>query len=551
MYMDGNIDATTNQKVPYSQDTQITSAHNKKNTLLKILLVIVFLAIAGFIWIFITTRTQNISTTKKATTVLPEAKGVVEDFFKTGVNNISLPQVKLNNLPNTKDVRGVAEYKGHVWLSGDGSIVEFDPSSHTIVRYSDPTQANCDSNLVIINSYLYVPCHMYGALEQKDENDNPVYGIYKINLKTFTVEKVFTNKDGLRNQQNYRIYADDSYVWIGTFEGVGRIDTRSDTVVFFQNELGISGTHFSISTILVDKDYVWVYVTANTYSTGGVALYNKETQTWTPFGPKELKMDSSDNRIDLDWTSYGYAIKKIPGGIQIAFPDGENETYYLLGENQYFYATGEWEKLPRTLESSGPNSEVSDNYLQEKYLPDRDYTRNDEKGFAQIYDPKTNKQKYIVNGRAFLAIYDMVNSKRYLITSSSIDVLTQSAKLPKIVLETGRDIDTSRPRPTETDISFHAPKKGSVAFVVDVNYYPGFEGPDYWGTMRIWAFDITTDTVLKDITSDTHYAWRQERNFEFLEEGNMVFLTQEGGKKILSFDTIAKTFIIIDTNIAS
>lgn len=153
-----------------------------------------------------------------------------------------------------------------------------------------PRKANCDRDIVFVGGYLFASCHIdniddtFGTIRINETTlYNGHYGILKINPKTHKVEHIFSKEDGLLNGYNYELSLDGDDIWVETFNGVGKINTRTNAVEFFQKELGIEARYLDISGILIDTDYVWVSVSESSNSPGGVAQYNKKTQKWKSF----------------------------------------------------------------------------------------------------------------------------------------------------------------------------------------------------------------------------------------------------------------------------
>ncbi len=428
----------------------------------------------------------------------------LNDFFKSDLSGESIADLKINSLPDSKFVRGVARYKNSLWVSGDGSLIEYDSDSNLIKKFSDPTKAKCDSNIVIVGNYLFAPCRTLNGTEK----ELPSYSLYKINLHTLKIEKIFTAKDGLKSLDNFDVYQDGEYVWISTFNGVARINSKSNNVNFYTSEMGIGGysegDRYSTRRVLPDKDFVWVEVVASAYSTGGVSRFDKKTQTWIPFGPKQIiGADSPQNRIDFE------GIKFIDGGIRVAFRKDGVSTNDSLVEKDFLYSNSNWTTVSDNLPMSGANSDPTYDYIKNNYYyVSGEYGEEDGEGFIQVYSNKKLVNK--INGRAYLWMSDLLgDTKRYLITGASVDVIKDLHKIPEIVFGFGRNMDNSDPHPTNPDVKFYASSDSDLAIVIDPNYFLGFEGPEQWGDMNVWVVDLKNDKLIKKFTTNNKYEWRK------------------------------------------
>lgn len=488
-----------------------------------------------------------ISAPSSSVSITTEAKNKSVGFLKTEVDATSLNSLNLADFPNSENIRGVAHYQDKIWISGDGSLIEYNSKLKQVTRFSDPKEAKCDSNLVIIGDYLLAPCQILTGELSKYDSDIPLYDIYKINLKTYSVDYIFTNKDGLLNQQNYELFADGNFVWVATFNGAARINSVNNKVDFFQNELaikgGTAGTEYAVVTILPDKDYVWINVRANAYSKGGLALFDKKTQNWMAFGPEELRDDNNFERIDIYFYTRGYAIKLISDGIQISFDEGG-----MLVEKQYNYESKLWKKI-NSQTRVGDNSDKVYKYLTQTYPVIGEFGNGDENGYSQIYVSGVEQAKYILNGRSNLSISKSISGKRYLITSASLDFINSDLKLPKTIMDFNRRIGYLSSN-SDPEVEAYATDGSNILIVVDSNVQAGMEY-SYGKTMRVWAIDTKTDTILKEYNSNNKFVWRGNTQMETVIEGNKILLTQKTPQKekILEYDLLLNAFSILDNRL--
>ncbi|MFC1726966.1 hypothetical protein ACFL0Y_00415, partial [Patescibacteria group bacterium] len=179
----------------------------------------------------------------------PPAWIVESGFLNSGLNEISLEKLEIDDFPNFKNVRGVVHYQDKIWLSGSGALVEFDPKTGSILSFSDPKIGNCDTNLVVVGTYLYVPCWEFTDPSDKSTFSPSFHKIYKVNLETRRVDFIHTSIDDFSGHWNYKVYADGDDVWLATPDGAARISSLTDEVELFQQELGVLGIGFNIKKI--------------------------------------------------------------------------------------------------------------------------------------------------------------------------------------------------------------------------------------------------------------------------------------------------------------
>lgn len=422
-----------------------TSSHRKLPLVAGILLVIVGLVSwqkTAIMSLFPQLTPQESTQSQSTQTADSSDLGKVQNFFYTAIPK-PLDKLTIFDLPNYRVLLGAAKYKDHIWFTGNGTIIEYNPQTNAIVSYSNAEKAYCFDDLVQIDKYLYTVCHMINKIDPNDVasdyrgreySDNQ---IFKINTETHTVENIYSSEDGLLSGENYRLYLDGEILWIATFDGVGRLDTKTEKIEFYTTELGFAAssgaTKLAINRILIDPDYVWVENTASAVSQGGVAVLTKATGEWRAFGPRAMKDEDLD-RIDLQ------GLKLIPGGIQVAFRDGNVGDYEKLVEKQYLYSTGTWQKVGKDRVATGEESEATFDYIEKAYPPRwTEYDQINAEGFAELVMPGSN-EVYQVSGRDNFIISPIVDGKRYILTNASVDVVDENSDYPQILVKLGEDL---------------------------------------------------------------------------------------------------------------
>lgn len=504
------MEPTENQPVTVSENVPTEFSKNKlgkKKFLLILIPVILIPFILGIIYIF---SNSNKKPADPEMPIVSEAETSQDNFFKTSLAN-EFENITTEDLPHSRLIGGVARYKDSLWISGDGTLIEYDAKTNKIKRFSDPKISRCDTSVVIVGDFLYTPCRIFAS---SPGEDYPPYSIYKINLKNYKIEKIIDNKTGLQNDLNLKLYKDGETIWIATYQGVGKLNTKDDSITFYNKELGIKSnsyeeTHYGVNNILVDEDVVWAVVTASAYSSGGVSLFDKNTKKWTPFGPVEIgKSIKGQDRIDFD------GVMLTPKGLRVAYSDSqETNPNDLLIEKEYSHVDKKWTIISNNRESTGINSNPTREYIKQTYKSNLEEGLEDSEGNIQIYSPD-GKMLNQINGRAFLWISNLIGDKRYLITSSTFDVLKRSGKFPEILFKFGKNYDYSQPHPTDPGVKFLSTQDNAYAVLIDPAYFPGFEGPEYWDTMFVWVVDLKTDKLIKKFSSDTKYEWRKTFGYE-------------------------------------
>lgn len=459
------------------------------------------------------------------------------DFFFFSIPK-PIKNLAITDLPNDGNPNNVVRIGDSLWFAGDGSIVEYDIKSGAIVSYSDQKKANCDRDLVYVAGYLFASCHIdnvFDAFERTSQLQTELYtghyGVLKINPQTHKLEHIFSKEDGLLNGYNYQLTADGDTIWIATFNGLGRINARTNHVDFYTDDLGFQNSSnavsFGIVHIIVDKDYVWAWAGANAESQGGVALFNKALGTWKAFGPREL-MDYTFDRIDLEYDSNRYAAKLIPGGIQIAFRDGNLGTQNRLVEKQYIYQSGKWTKVNGDRIATGPDSEQKRQYIASTYPSSFNYQKVDQSGLTQLQLPDSN-QVYQLDGRNNYALSPMMGNKRYILTSATVDVIDDSSPFGKILVKLGERIGIMGP---PDQVQFLVNSNTSLALVIDPACGMGC-------SEKAWLIDLKAKKINKIYTTkDGLPEGELLRELSMDKQGNILVINDKNGKELFNIDII-------------
>jgi len=111
----------------------------------------------------------------------------------------------------------------------------------------------------------------------------------------------FSEKDGMVSASNMDHVVpdpvDNNVIWVGTFKGLVKLNIVSGKIQNFVDEMGIARTAegreypdgISAKVFQVDDKYVWVSVGANAYTTGGIARFEKSTNTWKAWNVDAFK----------------------------------------------------------------------------------------------------------------------------------------------------------------------------------------------------------------------------------------------------------------------
>ncbi len=193
----------------------------------------------------------------------------------------------VEDFPNSeRDGSGEAAvvWQDRLLVRSTSHIFEYDWDGN-LLAYSDSALVPMARDMALIGDSLFV-----ASWEE---------GIYEVDLTSNRVVNFYDAEDGLMNVQNLRFAVDAETLWVGTFQGVARIDTTTDEVHFYADELNVEGSAFSAAVYANGGD-IWAEVYGNSYSEGGVSRYDSKTDTWTAYGPTAFMGDRwSAQRVDF------------------------------------------------------------------------------------------------------------------------------------------------------------------------------------------------------------------------------------------------------------
>lgn len=451
------------------------------------------------------------------------------DFFFFSIPKPT-KDLSIYQLPNDMHPRNVIQYQESLWFAGDGSLVEYDTKSGNIKSYSDYTKANCDSNVVLSNNFLFTSCHtdnIQDALGYTEKLEGKIYAghysIFEINPQTHQVEHIFTDKEGLKNRYNYTLVADDNTVWVQTFNGIGKIDATTNKVSFFNApEIDLS---FGIGQILPNKDFVWAYTVDQ-----GLTLFNKTTQSWKQFTSSEVIGRPNYHRLDT--VPFDNPIKLIPGGLQIGLWAGDQAQNNCIVRN-YDYVTKQW-----TTASSQQIRYLTqcESLLKSQFPKEAVYTKFDSNGLTQIQLPGSSIT-YQIDGRDNYILSPMIVGKRYLLTSATIDTIDDKTPFRQILIKLGSRLEENV---LYTDLSayqglvyFLIDSDGSLALVID----SACGGQGCTGDQKAWFVNLKSGKIIKTYTnSDGLPNGDTLTDLNMSREGDLLLIKNKQGDPVFSIN---------------
>lgn len=143
------------------------------------------------------------------------------------------------------DIRSIAEdKKGNLWLATYGSgIMIYNPLDNSVVEYN---QSNFKGMTNVIFSILILP--------EGDILAGSRYGgLLRINPESKEIQR-FTEKDGLSNNTiNSMIRQDSTYIWMGSYNGLNRYNTKTNQILNISSLNNIQEGEFNIGAAIMNE----------------------------------------------------------------------------------------------------------------------------------------------------------------------------------------------------------------------------------------------------------------------------------------------------------
>lgn len=277
-------------------------------------------------------------------------------FFPLGSESASLadritPQTKLEQLliaPTTtptkqhstrqwiscSDVRRVLTDIDRIYIGCRGGVLVTNLQGEIIRQYSQADGLTNDivTDLLVLNNKIFV-----GTQD----------GVSVIDTTTHTITPLRV-QEGLVNGSNISLAADGTDVWVGTFDGVSRIASDTLAITNFRTELADSTDIYSVHRVFVTSKAVYISLISSAHSQGGLARFDKATQTFTKIPSGQFFMGKNPLQV----TSINY-LNISAVGDQLVLQDGN--TFWLAQDRPQMRIT----RLPNITETLGQLAQTS------------------------------------------------------------------------------------------------------------------------------------------------------------------------------------------------
>jgi len=246
------------------------------------------------------------------------------------------PEVKqetelFERFPNSSNKGNIAIDKNFIWVANGAGLIRYNKKTgeQKIFTESDGLLGNETRQVLKYKDELWITSQSRGISILNTKNNSWRY---------------FTTANGLVNDGNLIMKLDGDILWLATFDGFGRYDFKTGK---WTNWKEGDGVRFAgVEDFVFNDDFVWIYVTPNAYTKGGVLRLDKRSLTWQDlqfnnqiFSERQL-WHSPDLYLDNNYL-YALADKKIyrqniiSGQWEVFDKNEENLIKFHIGSEKY------------------------------------------------------------------------------------------------------------------------------------------------------------------------------------------------------------------------
>ena len=198
------------------------------------------------------------------------------DRYNAAGNNF----IHYAHLNGSKQVQWIeSDSKGNLWIGSEDEVIVFDPEQNSVHRYFEHTWGMYEDS----RKRIWIATRERG-IAQYSAGSGPI--------------KYYSEADGLANKQALCIQEDkNSYLWIGTSNGLSRFDPRNEVFQNFTSRDGLGNNQFCYGAACKMADGVLLF--------GTVSGFNM-------FNPDEIIPDVVD--VPLVFTGLKIFNKTVPVG---------------------------------------------------------------------------------------------------------------------------------------------------------------------------------------------------------------------------------------------
>ncbi len=187
------------------------------------------------------------------------------------VNNSEQKQLEersglFERFPNSSNIGNSIIDGEYIWVANGQGLIRFNKSTgeQKIFTETDGLLGNETTGIIKYGEEIWITSQSRG--------------ISIFNTKTNSW-RYFSTANGLISDANLMMKLDSDTLWLATFDGFAKYDFTTQKWTSWKEGAGLRFA--SVQNFVFNDDYVWIYVSPNAYTRGGVVRLDKKMLTWT------------------------------------------------------------------------------------------------------------------------------------------------------------------------------------------------------------------------------------------------------------------------------
>lgn len=409
-----------------------------------ILISVMAVGLVGAAWYYEENRKETTGLTT-STTVTSTVANTSQQTINTNSNILTAN--KWSYYPNFDNISQVIETDNEYWLAANGGVFRVNKETFDldVLTEAQGLLGNAVISLDLSEKKNELWVGVRGGISKVDINNLEVIKNYsrEDGADTFANENR-ESFEGLSSNSNIELRRDThtGILWAGTFRGLSRYDVETDTWKSYGKAQNILFS--GVREVQFDKQNVWIFVTPDATTIGGIFKMSKEDGLWTHY-PENEKFPAEANGIKLASNGSTVIVGSRPYDWISTNESREANVY------RFYYDSDSWIKLDAFDDFIG-----SDDYIKKiettkdgifnltviqtdkenrktvtiSYDPSSEKisTQLPEPTFLELHEdniniPSKKSIQYIINDTIFLETLYTVNSKTHEFNSKMRDIV--------------------------------------------------------------------------------------------------------------------------------
>jgi len=244
---DFNTPVSQNQELPEKE--KISDKKWFKITILVVPVLVILLAIAGYFFLIKKQGENNLTNFQN-------------NKAEQSKENIGL----FERFPNSSNRGDIAFDQNYIWVANGQGLIRFNKISgeQKIFTETDGLLGNETTGIIKYGDEVWITSQSRG--------------ISIFNTKTNSW-RYFTTANGLVNDGNLIMKLDGNVLWLATFDGFAKYDFATQKWTSWKEGAGIKFS--GVDDFVFNNNFVWIYISPDAYTSGGVLRLDKNALTWT------------------------------------------------------------------------------------------------------------------------------------------------------------------------------------------------------------------------------------------------------------------------------